>query len=197
MTVKQGGKNAWIRSQPFPTPATGRVSVMVWLRIADPAQQPPLRLAIEGKLNGEVYYRYATVGRGTDVKLADNWPTYPYLFHVDDLPARGLTDLSVGFDLMGPGTVWIDDVQVLDRWFYQNERDELLKKIALAKKQLYEGKVVRCHRFLDSYWPRFLLQHVPPPTRMAQNPRRAPAVRPKPAPPKPKGLERFLPKFPF
>jgi hypothetical protein len=57
--------------------------------------------------------------------------------------------------------VWIDDVQVYDAWFYDNERDELLKHIALADVDLEEGRVGDCLHFLDSYWPRFLLAHVP------------------------------------
>ena len=50
-------------SRPLPAPTTGRVSMSVWLRIADPNKQPPLRLALEGKLNGRDKYSFAPVGR--------------------------------------------------------------------------------------------------------------------------------------
>ncbi len=54
---------AWIRSDPIPVPSSGRISVMVRVKTLDTNQQPPLRLAIEGKLNGQTYYRFANVGR--------------------------------------------------------------------------------------------------------------------------------------
>ena len=44
-------------SQPLAAPATGRLAMSVWLRVADAARQPPLRLAIEGKLHGRDYYK--------------------------------------------------------------------------------------------------------------------------------------------
>ncbi|MEQ8789368.1 MAG: hypothetical protein RIC55_23950 [Pirellulaceae bacterium] len=157
--LKSTGGVAWARSAPFEPPKTGRISVWVWLKTADADRQPPLRLAIEGRLDGKVYYKYAHVGAGSGApRLGDHWADY--LFHIDDLPIEGLTDLRVGFDLMGPGEVWIDDVQVFDLWFYDNERDELLKSVALADLQLGKGRLNDCRKFLESYWPRYLMRHV-------------------------------------
>ncbi len=169
------GDVLWVRSQPFEPPRTGRVSVMVWLKIADASQQPPLRLAVEGRwLDQRPYYRWQWVGKAP--RNDDTVDVYPlkaqwaqYLFHVDNLPLTGLTELRVGFDLMGAGRVWIDDVQVFDRWFYENERDELLKSIVLANFQIEDKNPLACHRFLDSYWPRFLLKHVGAEPRVAEN----------------------------
>ena len=111
--------NVWVRSDPFPPPTTGRISIFTWIRVAAGAKQPRLRLAVEGKLDGQVYYKLAKVGdgeQGPPVKpLTTNWA--PYHFLLTDLPATGLTDLRVGFDLMGEGEVWIDDVEVFDLWF--------------------------------------------------------------------------------
>ena len=42
---------------------TGRITMSVWLRVADAARQPNLRLAVEGKLVGRDYYRYAVIGQ--------------------------------------------------------------------------------------------------------------------------------------
>ena len=44
-------------------PSTGRITMSVWLRVADAAHQPNVRLAVEGKLVGRDYYRYAVVGQ--------------------------------------------------------------------------------------------------------------------------------------
>lgn len=160
LRMRSDGGVAWLRSEPFAPPTTGRLSVWVWLRIADPNQQPPLRLAVEGRTSGDVYYKFAQVGSGAEAPpLASKWA--PYLFQVDDLPPVGLVDLRVGFDLMGAGEVWIDDVQVFDAWFHDNERDELLKSIALADVDVGEGRYSDCLNFLEGYWPRFLMGRMP------------------------------------
>jgi hypothetical protein len=91
--------------------------------------------------------------------LGEDWA--PYTFRVDDLPLDGLTELRVGFDLMGEGEVWVDDVRLFDVWFSKNERNELTKHIALADLYLGEGQVSDCQRFLDGYWARFLTRHAP------------------------------------
>jgi hypothetical protein len=154
----------WVRSEPIAVPSTGRISVVAHLRVSDPSRQPKLRLAIEGKLDGQPYYRWSNVGLSEDgkplkVQLQNEWASYR--FPLTDLPLSGLTDLRVGFDLMDEGEVWIDKVEVFDLWFDDHERDELLKSIAAADFQLTAGQMVPCQRFLESYWPQYLRQHVP------------------------------------
>ena len=149
-----------------------------WLKVRDEKRQPPLRLAIEGRHNGETYYRYAKVGAlAPEIPpIREDWA--PYTFQVDDLPHSGLTELRVGFDLMGEGEVWVDDVQLFDIWFSKNERNELTKNIALADLYLGEGQVSDCQRFLDGYWAKFLVQHVPfDEAAVAARPAEASAVR--------------------
>jgi len=126
------GPIACLVSRPFAAPETGRLAVSVWLRIADEEQQPPLRLAVEGKLEGRSYYRFAPVGRAEP----DGPPAPPvgtqwrqFVFQVDDLPLEGLTQMRVRFDLMGPGEVWIDDVELFDLAFNEKELRELAKLI--------------------------------------------------------------------
>lgn len=159
----------WVRSEPVPTPSTGRIAVWAWIKVRDPSQQATLRLAIEGKLDGKTYYRYASVGNDSKGStLQSDWTQY--WFQIDDLPSQGLTDLRVGFDMMGAGEAWIDDVQLFDLWFYDNERDELIKHIGLADFNLSNGRLRDCERFLDGYWPRFLQRHVPLDQRLVQLP---------------------------
>jgi hypothetical protein len=165
LRVRSSGPATAVRSNPFPVPKTGRLSVWMWLRIDNPANQPPLRLGIEGRLNGEVYYRYAEVGANDGSKapspppLPTKWA--PYLARVDGVPSSGLTDLRVAVDLMGKGEVWIDDIRVFDLWFDNTERNELIKKFALADQKLGKGEVIECERILRSDWADFLRQHVP------------------------------------
>lgn len=153
------GRIASLRSATFAAPTTGRLAVSVWLKAADVQKQPPLRLAIEGTVDGKTYYRYAPIGASPATQpLPGIWSHY--LFPVDDLPAEGLSELRVRFDLMGAGQVWIDDVQLFDLAFSETERIHLSKVIAQADGQLQAGHYAECLHDLDGYWPRFMLENV-------------------------------------
>jgi len=147
----------WLVSAPFAPPKSGRIMVQVWLRVADAAHQPPLRLALGGRLNDQDYYRYALVGAGpTAKKVGTQWS--PYVFPVHDLPAEGLSDLRVRFDLMGAGEVWIDDIEL--REFSDDELKELARLITSALYKLRNDQLSDCQRLLDGFWPRYLVSNV-------------------------------------
>jgi hypothetical protein len=210
--VGAAGPVVWIRSDAIPTPTTGRLAIWVWLKTPDPRRQPKLRLAIEGRLDGQPYYRRANVGESEDGRptqpLQQDWS--PFLFPVDDLPVRGLTDLQIGLDLMDEGEVWIDQAQVFDLWFQEVERDSLLKSIALADFQVQEGKLGDALRFVEGYWPQFLRRHMPVENAsVASIPQRtgapaSPAATTTPTQPAAEkkagtfdGVKRWLPRLPF
>jgi hypothetical protein len=161
--IASNGPVACVVSRPFHSPTTGRFSMSVWLRVADAGSQPPLRLALEGKLRGRDYYRFAPVGLPSGagqaaVPLATDWAQY--VFQVDDLPLEGLTSLRVRFDLMGPGEVWVDDVQVYNLAFSKPELVELSKLIASVEVKLQNGQIGDCLHLLEGYWPQFLEENV-------------------------------------
>jgi hypothetical protein len=190
----------WIRSDPIPTPATGRLAIWVWLKTPDAKRQPKLRLAIEGELDGQPYYRRANVGASEDGRqtqpLQQQWS--PFLFPVDDLPTTGLTNLQVGFDLMDEGEVWIDEVQVFDLRFTDDELKTLLNGVQLADFQVKEGKVGDALHFVESYWPQFLRRNVPlENTRVATLPQRTTPMPAASKPDQPEGWRRWLPRLPF
>jgi glycosyl hydrolase family 10 len=155
------------------TPQTGRLSASVWLRVADESKQPPLQLGIHGQWAGADYTRSARLGLGSPQKLHAGWSQF--LFQVRDLPVDGLTKLQVRFDLVGPGEIWIDDVELFDLDFTDNERLELSKTITLAEYKRKSNEWGDCLRLLEGYWPRFLVANVPL-TRdpLAERPRRPP-----------------------
>ena len=97
------GPVAWIRSDPFDPPKTGRIAVIVRLMTDDPNKQPPLRLAIDGKyLDGATYYMPFNVGQGAKVQpLANDWGAKAFVLLISDLPVHELANIRVGFDLMG------------------------------------------------------------------------------------------------
>ena len=152
-----------LRSKPFIPPTSGQLVTWVRLRIDDPSQQPELRLALD---DGRKYYRYARVGKGTKFPLTNEWANY--VLPVDDLPLSRLSNISVGIDLVGPGSVWVDDIQTFDLFFVRSEQQELRKILGLASYNLRKGNICDCVRVLDGYWPRYLMKHVDVPPRPPQ-----------------------------
>lgn len=149
---------ATMRSNPFVPPATGRISVAAWLRVAAGGPQPPLRLAVEGVDRQGEYYRFAPMGGLAGGRpLSEAWTQF--VLQIDDLPSDGLESLRVRFDLMGPGRVQIDDVRVYGLAFNEAERAQLADLIGRAEARLGAGDVGGCGLLLDSYWPQFLLVH--------------------------------------
>jgi hypothetical protein len=199
--MNQAAPVVWIRSGPIPTPATGRLEIQVWLKTPDLKRQPKLRLAIEGELDGQPYYRRANVGASEDGRetqpLQQEWSSF--VFAINDLPTTGLTDLQIGFDLMGEGELWIDQVQLTDLRFGDNERATLLNSVQLADFQVQEGKVGDALHFVESYWPQFLRRHVPlENTQVATRPEHSTTPLPALAKPaQPEGWRRWIPRLPF
>ncbi|MEX2142287.1 MAG: family 10 glycosylhydrolase [Pirellulales bacterium] len=155
------GTSASFYSEPFPAPQTGRLSLSVRLRVEDPDEQPALRLAVEGSLDEGAYSPFAMVGRGAAVPIPGDWTAPEFILKIDDVPASGLSDLRVRFDVIGSGTVWIDDVQLFHLEFTSLERSQLARVLDLPAFQLREGKWGDCQRELNGYWPRFLTDNVP------------------------------------
>ncbi len=145
------GPEARLKSRPFDPPPTGRLTVAVRLRAAKATPQPSLRLGLEGKLKGAPFSRDVLLRVGTD------W-SQPFVHTFDDLPLEGLSQLRVRFDFLGPGELWIDDVQLCSLLFDETERIALMKLIAPAdpKRQVRD-----CIHLLEGYWPRFLRAYVP------------------------------------
>ena len=91
---------------------------------------------------------------GQAVPILPQWGRY--VSQVNDLPLEGLTSLHVRFDLMGPGEVWIDNVQLYHLLFSRAEMVELSKLITLADVKLQSRQIGDCLQLLDGYWPQFL-----------------------------------------
>ena len=161
LRLASNGPSVRVTSEPFTPPATGRLTLGVWLRVADVMRQPPLRLALEGPMEGgRQYVSYAMLGAAPAINsITAQWAEYRCNF--DDLPLEGLGPLRVWLELSGPGDVWIDDAQLFHLYFTDNERVELTKLIALADVKLQNGQISDCIYLLQGYWPRFLETNVP------------------------------------
>ena len=152
----------WIRSNEFSAPETGRLSVSAWLKTDQPDRSLPLRISLEGETGSGTYYRFGAIGSqasaGGTNQVGNEWQRFAV--HFDDLPLHNLDRLRVGFDLMGPGSVMIDRVELFDRWFDENDSKAMTQLLATASTLLSTPKTYdRCRRLLESYWPRFLTEH--------------------------------------
>ena len=151
---------ATLRSNPFPRPASGRISVAAWLRIPPGAAQPPLRMALEGVQDTGEFYRFATVGGAESRRpLGGDWAQY--VLQIDDLPERGLASLRVRFDLLGEGLVEIDEVRIFDLAFSEPQRVQLTRLLDAIDARLGAGDVAGSTLDLAGYWPRYLEAVVP------------------------------------
>jgi glycosyl hydrolase family 10 len=175
-----------VMSLPFKAPKTGRVAVSLWIKSAKPVAR--LRLQI-GFHNGRNFSQAIPVmGQfGDDWRLVD----LPVL----ELPGEGLNDLQLRIQLTGPGEIWIDDIQLRDLAFDAEDLLTLIKTVYPARATLDDGNVIQCVRILESYWPRFLFEHVSPIEQarpdVARRPQ-PPAAPPAERPPERKESKGFL-----
>jgi len=172
-----------LRSNPFPPPATGRVSVAAWLRIKPGDPQPPLRIAIEGIESGREYYRFAAIGGLTGGRpLTPEWSLF--MLQVDHLPVDTIESLRVRFDLLGPGGVEIDEVRVFDLAFDEKQRNALASQVARIDHRFRQGDVGAALAGLETHWP-LLLETLVDDTRLATLVRHQAAAVEDPAEPPP------------
>jgi hypothetical protein len=174
LRLSAGQAGAGLTSVAFPAPRTGRISVSVWLRVPDESRQPSLRLGIQSAAAAQPFARYAALGFATrEQKLRSTWSQY--VFQVHDLPIEGVNQLVVRLELSGAGEVWIDDLQLFELDFAEQERLELSKLLTLAEYKRQSGDLSDCLRLIEGYWPRYLQANVPLTQQpLAQRPRRAP-----------------------
>lgn len=160
LVMTSEGTSVWIRSNEFMPTVTGRLSITVQLRTANPDNQPPLRISVQGNDGEQLYYRFGNVGLGEQEaqQIGREWKEFAV--HFDDLPLSSRQPMRIGFDLMGAGHVEIDNVRVFDRWFDKQDSNAITQQLQVAGFQLTSnGNVDKCRRILSGYWPSFLYQY--------------------------------------
>lgn len=184
--VSGGGAAATLISRPFEVPSTGRLSLSVWLRVADPAVEPRLRLALEGETDGQAFFHSAEIGHSTKYRINDQWSKF--VVNAENLAMGSVSTVRVRFDLIGPGDVWIDEIRLSALSFSEKELIALLKLITPADVKLGQSQISDCVRVLEGYWPQFLERHVPlAQAPMSRKMEAAPAP-PRATPPPPQGI---------
>jgi hypothetical protein len=152
------GPVAWLRSQNLQAPASRRLAFQAQLRIADPRQQPRVRLVVEGEADGKRFYRQTEYGGGQGLPpLSKQWQRVGIL--VDDFPTGEVRNLRVGLDLRGTGQVSIDDVRLFDVWLTRPEATQVSEQLRLASVSLAEGRFQDCRYTLQRVGPQYLRHH--------------------------------------
>ncbi|MBX3420258.1 MAG: hypothetical protein KF752_01750 [Pirellulaceae bacterium] len=153
---------AWIQSEPIELPETGRLAVRAWLRMsAADNRQPLVRLGLVGRLKNGQRYEHSSYFGGTEGNparpLANDWGRRPAELQVADLPVDELKELQVAIDLIGPGKIWVDDVEVVQTWLHPDERNYLRGQLLVIKQKLAENDPYPAAKLLQSPWNHYLL----------------------------------------
>jgi hypothetical protein len=200
--VRTSGPLAVIESDPFAAPSTGQFAFTALVRGKNLSANSELRIVLETAGEQPSYRRFASVGgqRPNAFKLADQWCPYPLL--VKDLPLPSREPLRVRFEVSGPGEWWIDDVKAYDLLFpldfYSNGQTEWIafQALILAAERHYQlGEVTDCLRYLEGYWPRFLMSHTGSRVQVARQPTTPGNQEMMPAAPLPAETPGFGEKF--
>ena len=161
VTMRSNGQQIWIRSNSLVAPETGRASVAVWLKLNDPSKQPPLRIFLECQSDNQNFLRSGSLGGlepGQSSPLSGQWERFAV--HFDDLPVD-MQQFRIGFEMSQAGEVTIDNVQVFDRWFDENDSVAMTQLLASAGSRLQSpASINNARRVLESYWVRFLDEHI-------------------------------------
>lgn len=180
LKLATNGAVAWVRSQTFESPKTRRLAAHIWMR-PDPKQSPTqMRLVLDDPQ--QQFFRQVPL-RFAESLPQNEW--FEFELHVDDLPdPEKVPMLRLGVEIMGPATIWIDDVAMYDLAFTRTQHHELSKIVGLADLQLRQAQWADCQQTLERFWPRFLLEYVElEKTQIARPPERQIPRRPQPAPP--------------
>ena len=160
----RSGSTTWMVSAPIQPPGTGRLAVSLQARaLADGGPPPQLRLAIEGRRQGQPFRRSVVLTPPAD----GHWQSEPLWMEVPDLGSDDLQQVRLTVDLLSAGKVWIDDIKLYDFFLTDDERADLQSRTFLAVERMRRGDLTAAARLLDSLWGRYLMslriESAPPP----------------------------------
>ncbi len=154
-------------------PETGRLFVSAFLGVSNQSAAPTVNVLLTAKHRETPLYRSFAIeptiepspslspSPGPSPTGSVRWRKVVVPF--DRLPQDSLDELRIGFELTGPGTVWIDDVMLYQVAFTKEEQMELFKRVSVADFRRSTDRISDLLSLMDGYWPRFLLEHVPSP----------------------------------
>ncbi len=157
LCLRSTGKAVRVMSAPFEVNPTGRLTIHAWLRTEMDGTSLPLRLIVEGVTPHGKFYRTAQLS-GPNAGIGQNWKQLS--IHVNDLPLEKETRLSLGFELYGTGTVWVDNIQLSDTHFSESEIQQLQGIFSQFGQRIALGDIAPCVSAMECYWMRFLKENI-------------------------------------
>lgn len=156
--------SAWIQSQAFAPPTTGRLMVSAWVRAAATSDRLLVRLSVSGRTRaGQTYERsqmFGALSPGGN-RLPIDWGRVPIQLYTGDVPVEQLDSLHVSLELIGPGRVWLDDVEVFEMILQPDERNHLRGQVLVARERLAKGNPYAAELLLQGHWGQYIrgIQH--------------------------------------
>lgn len=128
------------------------LSFSAWLRSDSPTVK--VRLEFEATVAGSRRVQFV------DVVADTTWRRQQ--LQIADMPVGALENTRVRIRLLGPGTVWIDDVDIETQRVTPADLRQLRKVISATTLAWEDKRYADCERLLDSYWGQFLLDEWQP-----------------------------------
>jgi len=182
LRLSSTGGSGGVVGQPFEAPTTGRLCAQISFGVPVDAVDLPLRVRLTGRLDGRPYSRQIVVG-STILERARRiaeesgatdgvvWVRDVILF--ERLPLDGLSETSLHFDLLGAGTVWLDEIELFKLAFSDAEQKALTRLVAVAERRVAQERTLDLLQLLDGYWPRALREQIPDDSPLLESRRRA------------------------
>lgn len=155
----QSKLSAWLQSDNIDIPDSGRMAVEAWVRSsALESTAQTVRLSVKGRTrDGRTFQRSQEFGaQSGNQELSSDWGKRPLTLNVSDVPSDDLISLQVEFDLVGPGKVWVDDIQAYETYLTPDERVQVRSQLFLAKEKLEKDNPFAAEQAVHSPWARHL-----------------------------------------
>ncbi len=133
-----------VSSGSFVPAASSSVIIQAYLRAEAPDAQ--VRLWIRGEAGGMPYVRQS------EFKVSPTWEQKAV--RAVDLPAGGLDSARLRFELVTPGTLWIDDVHVLGETVPRAARLNAQRTLLAALQAYRTHRYAEFARLAGSHWAR-------------------------------------------
>jgi hypothetical protein len=135
---------ASVASESFVPKVQETLDLQAWYRADRP--ETPLRVWIEGEASGQPFVRQ------TDLTVSPDWSALGV--RIADVPAGGLTRLRVRYELLAPGSVWIDDVSISGEALSEPERTNAKRALLAALRAYHDKRYADFARLAGSRWAR-------------------------------------------
>ena len=149
-TITPAVARTWLVSETIEPPQSGRLAVSLACRAEVKSDDAPhlLRISIEATRQGDPI-RFS---RDLEVPSNGQWTQRDVILEADEIDTTAIESLRLTIDSLSGGRVWIDDVQLHDRFPIEKERAELQSQAFLAVQGLQRGNLLPSGRLLQNHW---------------------------------------------